>query len=455
MSSTLVADGTVLSGRRGGQVGTFGESGVGESTRDVVADGSDVGPRSSGDGYPLDMGPSPLGPSTDGSLTVPRDEVTNPAEAAQVDEQRGCPNGHPVSGDGNYCATCGAAIRSTDHETSAAVAAIPRTVWYAVAALAVVAAILGAVLLARRSNDTPPVAAATTTAATAPPTTMSAEEIAFGDCKNDLMNAFFNAPTIESRQWPRYFTDRWGSRNPKTIAMLRAMAFHEGDRINDGLQAANDRMIEQRIPAMCQQIAAGRELIEVPEDPMSATTAARRTSTSTSPTTTRVPSTEIVGPIESDETSARVSQWADATEYFSNFTYPADVCPSTTSPIRVTDGARPLDYAKGDDGVGVAAKVLGFDDFDGDGRNEAAILIACSGGAMASRTSVAVYRPGDPPQRVALIPSRDRIQINGIRKDGEDMVLDARVWAPGDGGCCPSQTAQIRYRWTGSGFEPR
>jgi hypothetical protein len=90
-------------------------------------------------------------------------------------------------------------------------------------------------------------------------------------------------------------------------------------------------------------------------------------------------------------------------------------------------------------------------DLNGDGVNDAAILLAESGGGSGDFESVvAVLNKGSTPSQAGQVQLGDRLRINSLAIDSDTIRLDALVQAPNDPMCCPPQPETQIFRLVGN-----
>lgn len=91
-------------------------------------------------------------------------------------------------------------------------------------------------------------------------------------------------------------------------------------------------------------------------------------------------------------------------------------------------------------------------DLDGDGQDEAVVVLAHSPGGSGVFQYVAVVslRKGRPIN-VATAPLGDRVQVRSVRVVDRRLLVDVVQAGPQDAACCPGQTAQ--RAWTLSGVK--
>jgi heat shock protein HslJ len=79
-------------------------------------------------------------------------------------------------------------------------------------------------------------------------------------------------------------------------------------------------------------------------------------------------------------------------------------------------------------------------DLDGDGVEEAVVLLAASAGGSGERSYLAVVgRPGGTLTNIATARIGDRVQVRGARIEGRRIVLDVVQAGAQDAACCPGE----------------
>jgi hypothetical protein len=92
-------------------------------------------------------------------------------------------------------------------------------------------------------------------------------------------------------------------------------------------------------------------------------------------------------------------------------------------------------------------EVYAFGDLNGDGVDDAAvILIESSGGSGNFRYLAAVINQGGAPVNVATQFVGDREQVQAIRIDGNEITLEMVAHGPDDPMCCPTQEVTKVYQ---------
>lgn len=93
---------------------------------------------------------------------------------------------------------------------------------------------------------------------------------------------------------------------------------------------------------------------------------------------------------------------------------------------------------------------VAFGDLNGDGIEDAAILLVENGGGTGEFESlVAVLNTGGGPSQAGQVQLGDRVQIKSIKIDSGTIALDSMVQGPNDPMCCPSQAETQSYRLVG------
>ena len=90
-------------------------------------------------------------------------------------------------------------------------------------------------------------------------------------------------------------------------------------------------------------------------------------------------------------------------------------------------------------------------DLNGDGVNDAAILLAESGGGSGDFESVAaILDVAGVPSQAGQVQLGDRVRINSMAINSDTIRLDALVQGPNDPMCCPSQPETQSFRLVGN-----
>ena len=119
----------------------------------------------------------------------------------------------------------------------------------------------------------------------------------------------------------------------------------------------------------------------------------------------------------------------------------------TEGPVRLANGQ----WSAEDEG-GRQTLELGKDrahgDLDGDGREDAAVVLMGSGGGSGVFVDLAIVldRSG-VPVHAASAPLGDRVQVHGVSIEGSEVVVDVTQHGPGDPACCPTQRLARRFRF--------
>jgi len=131
---------------------------------------------------------------------------------------------------------------------------------------------------------------------------------------------------------------------------------------------------------------------------------------------------------------------------WSTRTYPsACFTPTGTEPVTVHDYR-----ATGPDGIltmTVAHPVFG--DVNGDGVADAAVTYRCIG-ANASPDTLLVYiaTPAGPRLAATLLHGQE-LYVQSIRLADERLAVTGLGYSAGAPHCCPDETVELGYRWTG------
>jgi hypothetical protein len=131
-----------------------------------------------------------------------------------------------------------------------------------------------------------------------------------------------------------------------------------------------------------------------------------------------------------------------------NATYPSEFAPG--SGAKLTDGKFMSAGQVGTTTI-TLLDVQGSGAIDADASPDAAVVLASNtGGSGTFIELVAVLNDNGNPMPAAKSFLGDRVVVNSITIANGQIVLAMRVHGPGDGQCCPSQTATKRYVLSGS-----
>jgi hypothetical protein len=96
-----------------------------------------------------------------------------------------------------------------------------------------------------------------------------------------------------------------------------------------------------------------------------------------------------------------------------------------------------------------------FGDLDGDGADEAVLVVYFNGGGTGRFTGIDVYAMRDGKEAVlGSIPGGDRGDggISDVKLEGKVVMVDRMMSMEGDGACCPSKVQHERWTWDGKAF---
>ena len=86
-------------------------------------------------------------------------------------------------------------------------------------------------------------------------------------------------------------------------------------------------------------------------------------------------------------------------------------------------------------------------DLDGDGRDEAAVVLTTNfGGTGVFHYLAVVGREGDENRNIATRFVGDRIQVRGLHIEEGHLILDMVHAGPQDPSCCPGEVVSVAYR---------
>lgn len=87
-------------------------------------------------------------------------------------------------------------------------------------------------------------------------------------------------------------------------------------------------------------------------------------------------------------------------------------------------------------------------DLDGDGREDAAVILLGSGGGSGVFVDLAlVLDRNGVPVHSSSVALGDRVQVHGVSIEGQEVVVDVTQHGPGDPACCPTQRVSRRFRY--------
>jgi hypothetical protein len=102
--------------------------------------------------------------------------------------------------------------------------------------------------------------------------------------------------------------------------------------------------------------------------------------------------------------------------------------------------------------VGMAASI-GFGDLNGDGIQDAAVVVGeNTGGSGTFESLVAVLNQGGAPKQDGTVQIGDRVQVNAISIQDGRVTVDEIVPGPQDPACCPTQPETETFRITAGGL---
>ncbi|HET8946340.1 MAG TPA: hypothetical protein VFQ07_05105 [Candidatus Polarisedimenticolia bacterium] len=87
-------------------------------------------------------------------------------------------------------------------------------------------------------------------------------------------------------------------------------------------------------------------------------------------------------------------------------------------------------------------------DLDGDGREDAAVILLSSGGGSGVFVDLAVVLDRNGvPVHAASAPLGDRVQVHGVRIEGTDVLVDVTQQGPCDPACSPTQNTTRKFHF--------
>jgi heat shock protein HslJ len=164
------------------------------------------------------------------------------------------------------------------------------------------------------------------------------------------------------------------------------------------------------------------------------------------PTDTPVPlPTATPTPVPPTSTSTPVSSLT--LEMLQNATYPSEW--EESGPITLTNGryeGKPFVEGGASRLVVTLIEPVAFGDLDGDGVEDAAVILAANAGGSGTFISLeAVRNEGGEPVHLASYPLGDRVRIESLAIEGGQILLEMITHGPDDPMCCPTQQVVQTY----------
>lgn len=98
--------------------------------------------------------------------------------------------------------------------------------------------------------------------------------------------------------------------------------------------------------------------------------------------------------------------------------------------------------------VQLLAQPLAFADLNGDGVDDAIVIIASSGGGSGTYYTLdVVLNDKGTPKHAAAILLGDRVQVKGLSVKGADITVAMVIQGPKDPLCCPTLDTTVTYRY--------
>ena len=116
-------------------------------------------------------------------------------------------------------------------------------------------------------------------------------------------------------------------------------------------------------------------------------------------------------------------------------------------PVRLTNGKWSVEGEEGQQTLELGTPQA-RGDLDGDGREDAAVILLGSGGGSGVFVDLAlVLDRNGVPVHAASVALGDRVQVHGVAIEGTDVVVDVTQHGPGDPACCPTLRTSRRFRY--------
>lgn len=119
----------------------------------------------------------------------------------------------------------------------------------------------------------------------------------------------------------------------------------------------------------------------------------------------------------------------------------------TEGPVHLADGKWSAEDEEGRQSLELGAPQA-RGDLDGDGREDAAVILLGSGGGSGVFVDLAlVLDRNGVPLHAASVALGDRVQVHGVTIEKNEVVVDVTQHGPGDPACCPTQRLSRRFRY--------
>jgi hypothetical protein len=120
--------------------------------------------------------------------------------------------------------------------------------------------------------------------------------------------------------------------------------------------------------------------------------------------------------------------------------------------VKLVNGA----YSEGSGATYYSVQLLdvyAYGDLNGDGKSDAAVILAENGGGSGTFESVvAVYNENGVPVQAGQAALGDRVLVNSVKIEAGAVVLDMVVQAPNDPMCCPTLPTTQTFRPVSGGL---
>jgi heat shock protein HslJ len=119
--------------------------------------------------------------------------------------------------------------------------------------------------------------------------------------------------------------------------------------------------------------------------------------------------------------------------------------------IQLSDGEYKHQYGEGATQADlVGLETIAFGDLDGDGLDDAAVILWWqSGGSGTFKYLAAVLDDDGAPRQAGIEPLGDRVKIESLSVSEGQILLESITHGPDDPMCCPTQKAALTYRFGG------
>jgi heat shock protein HslJ len=242
-------------------------------------------------------------------------------------------------------------------------------------------------------------------------------------------------------------TDPGGS---GTFYYLAAVLEQDGEPINVASTLLGDRAKIRSLAIVDGQIVL-EMVTHGPDDPMCCPTQIVRNVYALEDDTLVEVSSKVIGAVEEPSGPAGEAQAGLTLDTLRNATYPSEW--EDSGAITLTNGryeGEPFVEGGATRLVVTLVSPLAFGDLDGDGVDDAVvILVANPGGSGTFHTLEAVRNERGEPVHLASYSLGDRVRVRSLAIEGGQIALEMVTHGPDDPMCCPTQVVHNTYALEG------